>query len=117
MQAGLPILARVNSDSDLAAIIYEESIGLVCDETIDELKNVAEDLTNNIEKRIIEDDYVEFKKDLVHDFGHNDGDGYGHIEDEGNENENNLINRIGDFIDKHTPKNWDANIHKENNSK
>ena len=60
---------------------------------------------------------VEFKKDLIHDFGHNDGDGYGHIEDEGNENENNLINRIGNFIDKHTPKFWDANIHKEINSK
>lgn len=56
---------------------------------------------------------VEFKKDLVHDFGHNDSDGFGH--DEENENENNLINRIGNFIDKHTPKNWDANVHKEIN--
>ena len=58
---------------------------------------------------------VEFKKDLVHDFGHNDSEGFGHIED--NENENNLINRIGKFIDKHTPKNWDANVHKEINPK
>jgi len=56
---------------------------------------------------------IEFKKDLIHDFGHNDGDGFGQEED--NENENNLINRIGDFIDKHTPKNWDANIHDEIN--
>jgi hypothetical protein len=47
----------------------------------------------------------------------NDGDGYGHIEDEGNENENNLINRIGNFIDKHTPKNWDVNVHKDINPK
>jgi hypothetical protein len=54
---------------------------------------------------------VDFKKDLVHDFGHNDGEGFGHEEE--NENENNLINRIGNFIDKHTPKNWDANIHDE----
>jgi hypothetical protein len=58
---------------------------------------------------------IEFKKDLMHDFGHNDGDGFGQVEDENNENENNLINRIGNFIDKHTPKNWDANIHKEIN--
>lgn len=52
---------------------------------------------------------IEFKKDLSHDFGHNDSEGFGH--DEENENENNLINRIGTFIDKNTPKNWDANIH------
>lgn len=56
---------------------------------------------------------VEFKKDLVHDFGHSDGNGFGHNED--NKNENNLINRIGVFIDKHTPKNWDANIHDDVN--
>ena len=34
-----------------------------------------------------------------------------------NENENNLINRIGNFIDKHTPKNWDVNVHKDINPK
>lgn len=56
---------------------------------------------------------IEFKKDLSHDFGHNDGDGFGQIEDEGNENENNLINRIAQFLDKHTPKDWDANVHQE----
>jgi hypothetical protein len=61
----------------------------------------------------LREEIVEFKKDLMHDFGHNDSEGFGH--DEENENENNLINRIGDFIDKHTPKNWDANIHKEIN--
>lgn len=56
---------------------------------------------------------IEFKKDLVHDLGHNDGEGFGHVED--NENENNLINRIAKFIDKYTPKNWDSNIHDEIN--
>lgn len=50
---------------------------------------------------------IEFKRDLMHDFGHGDGDGFNPDDD----NEDNLINRISNFIDTHTPKNWDANIH------
>jgi hypothetical protein len=52
---------------------------------------------------------IEFKKDLIHDYGSNADEGFGHSD----ENENNLINRIGYFLDTYTPKNWDSNIHKK----
>jgi hypothetical protein len=78
---------------------------------IDALR-LIENAYQECDKEELRQEIIEFKKDLIHDYGHNDSDGFGQDEDDGNENENNLINRIGDFIDKHTPKNWDANIHK-----
>lgn len=56
---------------------------------------------------------IEFKKDLSHDYGHNGTNGFGHNEDKNNKNENNLINRLSNFIDKNTPNYWDSNIHKD----
>jgi|APGre2960657444_1045066.scaffolds.fasta_scaffold72890_2 hypothetical protein len=57
------------------------------------------------------EEIIEFKKDLMHDFGHNGTNGFGHDEEDGDENENNLINRISNFIDKNSPEHWDSNIH------
>jgi len=58
----------------------------------------------------LREEIIEFKKDLMHDYGHNGTNGFGHDE-ENDKNENNLINRIAKFIDEHTPNYWDGNIH------
>jgi glycosyltransferase involved in cell wall biosynthesis len=48
MQAGLPVLARINGDTDLVDLIKNENVGRVyIGNEVDDFKNLAEDLIDN----------------------------------------------------------------------
>lgn len=48
MQAGLPVLARINPGNDLSDLIERDGVGRVCtDNTVDTLQRLAEDMANH----------------------------------------------------------------------
>lgn len=52
MQCGLPVLANVNAGNDLAQMIRDEQVGLVCESNeVDELLGLSDKLLNQIEKQ------------------------------------------------------------------
>ena len=52
MQAGLPVLARINARSDLQAIIESEGVGSVfCGESLNEFKQITEQLIDSPDER------------------------------------------------------------------
>lgn len=51
MQSGLPVLANINADNDLAQLIRDEQIGQVCESNqVDELQQLTEKLLTQVER-------------------------------------------------------------------